>query len=1155
MATNTLRESVDDLLDRAGDAIARNDWVLAQQLTHAVLRHVPHHAEASMLLRSVTEYLETEPPIDPFSSSRDLRFVSIMFCDIVGSTALARQLGDVQWRNTLDRFRRRCARAVRRYDGYVHEASGDELLILFGYPRVREDDARRAVLAGLDIIAAIRALSALLEAEHGFPFHARVGIHTGRALIRERGRSEDTATIDQSIGGALVGDAANIAKRIEGAASPDTVWISDTTRRIVEGFFELANGLEGQKQLNLPARSPMGAYQVEQPTPAINRHQIARVRSDQFIGRLDQRQQLLTVWQRAVTDGAPFVVVTGQAGIGKSRFVEFLVETAAANGAYRLEWICTEMLKTVAFAPMIALLERFANIRQTDDGETRLAKLASSLGHFSPGLERFVPHLAWMMSIPLSNQPVEEVEPEATRGEIFGILLDLLTVVSSKRPTVFWIDDVQWADPSTQEFCRRLVAHGPIPGLMTIATMRTMYDRHSDLLWSTADMGHGNVLPLHLLPLSDEEARQLIQSRSSAVDDADRILESAGGNPLYLEEMLRAATAGDEAGAHAVDRVAALPLVMPETLQPIFAHIVDRLGDDRQTAQIASLLGRDLPEPLTRTVIGAILGLSEADVVLRMARLIDAELIEPNLTQLNPGYRFRHDLIREALVHSLGPDATANHRRIAAVIERSYPELTTERPELLAYHFGRGDQHEQAAAYCFKAGLRLQTKAAHQEAIAFFDQGLESLARVARISATPAYTGLEMALCAARGVSVQTTQGYTHPQAGRDWSRAYELSTQTGVKADLVPALGGLWSFYFVKGAHTFVVNLNTTAIDIAQKIIAAAGDESEAQIIGNTCLAYAQYFAGALTDGRDSAELAWRTREANRTRPPEFAIAIPQDPAIAASSLLGPVRWTLGDQIGGLRASEESLAAALALESKRAINVARVGQTNAWLHQIRRDYVKASASAEHALAVAREFRIDWAVVNLSIHRALAWAHIATTAEQRHAALAMARQNIAYWRGSGAETMVPYFLGELADAYRVAGEPAAALELVEEAIALGTANHEHFHDAELYRIRGELRIADAAGRAKGLEDLIEASAIAQRQRALSFEIRALISLLAASLGAADWQRALRRLESALDECQSREASEDERRATDLLTRRHELTRAHLAQMDIDGSPV
>ena len=179
MVIQTLRAGVDELLDRAGDAVARNEWALAQQLAEAVLQQNPYHAEAALVLRTAAAYLETDHPQDPFSSSRNLRFMSIMFCDVVGSTRLARQLGDVVWGNTLEAFRRRCARAVRRYDGYIHEATGDELLILFGYPRVREDDARRAVLAGLDIIAAIQAFSALLEREHGFPFHARVGITPG----------------------------------------------------------------------------------------------------------------------------------------------------------------------------------------------------------------------------------------------------------------------------------------------------------------------------------------------------------------------------------------------------------------------------------------------------------------------------------------------------------------------------------------------------------------------------------------------------------------------------------------------------------------------------------------------------------------------------------------------------------------------------------------------------------------------------------------------------------------------------------------------------------------------------------------------------------------------------------------------------------------
>jgi class 3 adenylate cyclase/tetratricopeptide (TPR) repeat protein len=1133
---------VDDLLDRAGDAIARNDWALAHQFAQEVLRQVPQNAEAALILRTAKAYLETDQPVDPFSSSRDLRFMSIMFCDVVGSRDLALELGDVQWRSTLDRFRRRCARAVRRYDGYIHEASGDELLVLFGYPRVREDDARRAVLAGFDIVAAVQAFSALLEAEYGFPFHARVGIHTGKAFIGDRTRSGPREGAASEIGDGLVGDAANVAKRIESAARPDTVWVSRTTRHIVEGFFEFADAPEDTKQLDVGSRAPVVAYEVKGRTAALNRHQIARVRADEMIGRDAELEQLLHLWEQAKDEGAPLVVVSGHAGIGKSRLVEFLAETAAASRANRVECICTELSKPVAFAPLVGLIERFANIRQTDDPETRFTKLYTAFRDVNPAFEQYIPYVAWMMSIPRPGYTdVGELEPEAARTQVFSILIELLTLVASTRPTVFWIEDVQWADHSTREFCRRLESHGPIRGLMVVATMRTVYEEpDAERPWFDGMPSTRALVRIRLEPLSPAESRQLIASRSAAPIDehlAEVILESTGGNPLYIEEVVRSVAAGG--AARKADGLDGPSIALPETLQPIFAQIVERLRDDRKIAQIASLLGRELPEPMTRTVIAAILGVSDRDVVAGLERLIEAEVIEPVLTELSRGYRFRHALIREALAHSVGPDAKRNHHRIASVVEQSFPEMANDRPELLAYHFAKADQHQQAAEYCLKAGLRLQAKAAHEEAIAFFTQGLDSLSRLSGPAVTEC-ARLELALRASRGVSVQTTKGYTHSQAGHDWSRAHELSKQTGATTDIVPALGGLWSFYFVRGAHTFVRELNATGVGVAQRILDVAGDDSEARIVGYTCLAWTQYFSGALMAGRECAERTWQLRESNRDRPSDFPI--PQDPALAAFSLLGPVRWSLGDQRGGLRAGDEAFAIALALENKRAINLARVGQTNAWLHQIRRDYTSACRAADQVIAVARDFHIDWAVVNLSIHRALAVARLAEGDAQRAEALAAARQNIAYWRASGAETMVPYFLGELAEACRVGGDVHAALLLVDEAIALGQSNDEHFHDAELYRIRGETRLVNPDQHVNALEDLVNAVSIARRQRAVSFEIRALVALLGLQ-NLSDRHVWLARLETALHELQSSEYGEDERRARELITRASEPARA------------
>ena len=1123
--------SVDDLLDQAGDAVARNDWHGAKSLAEEVLRRT-RHPEAELVLRTASAYLETEHAHgDPLSSSRDFRFMSIMFCDIVSSSQLARDLGDALWRDTLERFRRRCGRAVRRYDGYIHAVSGDELLILFGYPRVREDDARRAVLAGLDIVTAIQWLSALLEREHRTIFRVRVGIHTGRALIKV-GNRHAGASAAAEIGDGLVGDAVNVAKRIESAANPGTVWVSDTTRRIVEGFFEFATSPGDERQGELVPRANIAAYQVNGRTAAVNRHQIARVRSDEMVGRRTERERLLHLWERAKVEGAPVVVVSGPAGIGKSRLLEFLSETAA--GSSRYECVCTEMLQSVAFGPLIGVLERFANIRQADASETRLSKLVSAFRQIASAFDEFIPYLAWIMSIPTSgSREIDELEPEVVRKRIFDILLNVLTLAASIRPSLFWFEDLQWADPSTLEFCRHLEARGPVQGLMVVATMRTGRERATAKLpWADDESVSGKVVSIELGPLSPDESRQLIATRAGWLRGGTlvrEILESTGGNPLYIEEVVRSVVAGRDSWQKA-DEAERPPIVIPESLQPIFAQIVDRLGSDRHIAQMASLLGRDLPEPLTRAVIALILGVTEGDVVASLARLIDAEIIEPLLTERSRGYRFRHELIREALVLSVGPDAKENYGRIADVIERAFPDSSPERLALLAHHFAKAEQYDRAAAYRLTAGMNLQTRGAHQEAIASFDQGVDSLAKVPRASEVPALARLELALRASRGVSVQTTRGYTDKKAGEDWARAYELSRQIGTEGALVPALGGLWSFYFVRGSQTFVADLNSTSVRVCEQIIESAGDDPEAQLIGYMCLAYSQAYQGDLVAGRASAERGMELHELVKDRPPH--IHLPQDPALAGLSLLGPVRWSLGDQLGARQALEASKALAAALESKRAINLSRIGQTNAWLHQIRGDSMAALREAEEALVVARQFHIDWAVVNLSIHKGLAMADLSRTRQELEAAAAIVEENLGYWRATGAETFVPYFLGKLAEAYQRSGDAKRSFDLVNQALEVAGTIDEHCHDAELYRVRGQVRRARGE-REKGIEDLLAAIQFSRKQRSVSFEIRSLVSLLSTETDL-DRETWLGHLNAAIQSLQSGEGGRDEREAHALI---------------------
>jgi predicted ATPase len=854
-----------------------------------------------------------------------------------------------------------------------------------------------------------------------------------------------------------------------------------------------------------------------------------------MVGRREECQKLLSLWERAKRSGAPFVVVTGRAGIGKSRLVEFLAETAAGNRANRLECICTEMLKPVAFAPLIGVLERFANIRQADSSEVRLAKLDSSFCELAPEFAEFVPYLAWMMSIPSPGRDIVELQPEVIRERIFDSLIKVLKLGASIRPSVFWIEDLQWADHSTQEFCQRLEAHGPMPGLLVVATMRIDYaGSRSPVPWSDVRPSTDSLVTVELGPLSADESRQLISGRSGLPADApvaQTIVESTGGNPLYIEEVVRSVLAGrvtrQDTGTPESQ------LLVPESLQPIFAQLVDRLEGDRHIAQMASLLGRDLPEPLTRTVIARILGVSEDEVVGSLARLIEAEIVEPILTELSHGYRFRHDLIREALVHSVGPDAASNHGRIAKVIEQLFSDYARERPELLAYHFAKADLHERAAEYWLTAGIGLQARAAHQEAIASFDRGLESLSRVVQPTDDTANARLELSLRAGRGVSVQTTKGYTNEKAGTDWARAYALSKMIGAEGALVPALGGLWSFHFVRGANTFIRDLGATSVKVAEQILEAAGENPAGQVIGYACLAYAQYFHGELTEGRESAERSWEVYDKVKDR--GLYLHVPQDPGLAGLSFLGPVRWSLGDQLGAARAVETATALGSALESKRAINLARIGQTNAWLHQIRRDYQQALSAADQALTVALEFHVDWAVVNLLLHKGLALAHLNAQGNGFADAVALVRQNLGYWRAGGAETMVPYFLGQLAEAHHLAGEHREALDLVDQAIALSETVDEHCHSAELYRVRGETRLVLFGSETRsGIDDLIHAAERARHQRAVSFEIRSIVSLLTAVPELLDRERWIGRLEDAIGDLASSENGQDERRGRALI---------------------
>ena len=308
----------------------------------------------------------------------------------------------------------------------------------------------------------------------------------------------------------------------------------------------------------------------------------------------------------------------------------------------------------------------------------------------------------------------------------------------------------------------------------------------------------------------------------------------------------------------------------------------------------------------------------------------------------------------------------------------------------------------------------------------------------------------------------------------------------------------------------------------------------SKPRLIGHVCLGYSQYFQGDFEAGRQSVEHSWELHDKVKDRPPHHYV--PQHPGLAGLNFLGPVRWSLGDQAGGIQAWESSHVLAGSLESRRALNLARIGQTDAWLHQLRRDYQKALDAAEQALAVAREYHFDWAIVNLLIHKGLAMAHLDPQGKGMQEGVALVNENLRYWRAAGAETMVPYFLGELGEAHHRAGDHAGGFDLRERGHRAGRAViGEHCHDAALYRVRGQARLA-VNDRANGIEDLIGAVALSREQRAVPFEIRSTVSLVTVGSEISHHEGWIERLEDALRRLETSENSTDERAARALIAR-------------------
>jgi class 3 adenylate cyclase len=620
------------------------------------------------------------------------RPITVMFCDLVGSTSLAATLDAEDWRDLVGGYVDDAAKAIGQYGGHVAKKLGDGLMALFGYPRAQENDAERAVRAGLAILRALEDLNAA-NAARGLPaLAARIGLDSGPVVVDSTGD--------------VFGDAPNLAARVQGAADPGTMLVTAAVWRQVAGLFVVED--KGPHELKGVPGSPV-LHRIVRPSGG-GRRAGPRIQTP-LVGRDDDFAILLRRWERARAGDGQFVQIVGEPGIGKSRLLDEFRSRLAGEPHSWVEWASSQLLQNTALHPLAEWgKQRFGAIDVAP--ERRHADLESSLTQVKLDPVEFAPLLAPLLDITTPTIGALELPPDELRRRQLAAMVSWLLAGARAQPLVLAFEDLHWADPTSLDLLRMLAERGATAPLMIVATARPEFRAP----WVTRSH-HGII---SLVPLDHSQVREMVGSiaeRNALSPDAlEGVAVRTGGVPLFIEEVTRLMLEG---GAQAI----------PPTLQQSLAARLDRLGEAREIAQIGAVVGREFSFGILRAIAGG----PEAELTIALEKLVDADLLFVDGVEPDSTYRFKHALIQEAAYESMLRSRRREiHAEIAEALVRLQPAAVETAPETVATHFARAGDAAGAAEYWQRAGRLAQRNSAYREAIGAYQNALRYMSKQGR---------------------------------------------------------------------------------------------------------------------------------------------------------------------------------------------------------------------------------------------------------------------------------------------------------------------------------------------------------------------------------------------------------------------------------------
>lgn len=967
---------------------------------------------------------KSTPVNSELPDTADRRLLTVMFCDVVDSTALSEQFDAEDLREIIHEYQQICTTVIERFEGHVAQLLGDGLLVYFGYPIAQEDEAYQAVRSGLEILQALRDADSLIT-RIGSPLRVRIGIHSGPVVVGAMGsvgRQEHLA----------LGDTPNIAARVQSAARPDELLISEATHRLVEGLFKIEQ--LGPQVLKGVTRT-FDLFRVHSELSATARFEVALStgRLTHFVGRENELSLIAQDWEQAKNSVGRVILLNADPGMGKTRLMQEFAARYVGEHFRRVTIRCSPYHRSSPLYPIIQVCQRAFMFASDDSAAEKVAKIERALARYEFSDADAAGLIADMMSVKSTEAAEHTSTPKRNRREaLFGVLIEWFIQESTHVPVFAIWDDLHWADPSTLELLSGYLERVPSAATLTVLLYR------SNFVAPWKARAYFRYLSLNRLEHADVD--QLVNEISAPQQMPSTIMEhiqqKTDGIPLYVEEVTRSIVDSNILEDIKNQKAEPASIAIPMTLQDSLEARIDNCPNGKIIAQWGASLGREFSYGVLRRVV-------EDDLLVKsgIAELLDAELIYRSGSPSAPTFIFKHALLRDTAYESLLVRKRRHyHRRIAEIIAAEFPRINEDQPEVVAYHYAEGECFDDALACWYRAGVRSNERSAYLEAAGHLQQGLDLLQDLSRSKARAIQ---ELNIQLLRGTIIVATQGNTVPEIESIYRRALDLCDEIGDDADRTPAYFGLRSFYLTRADLAASQEVSLALYDSAIKV-----ENEDSLLEANVALANNYYFLGDF-ESLERHGLAALAIYDQKTHSKHVAI-YGTDPGVVAHTRVGFAACWRGATSSMSKHFDQALKIARDIDHPYS-RCHVIGQI-AWAHQWRGEHEHLSELLAEATAIAEQHEFPFYLIVLSAFSGFDRVH-AGDMQAGIEAIITARQQL---ERLNSPLLIPILTALEAEAYGHANNPEAGLAILPQAFAFIERTNARYAEAYLYHVKGEL---------------------------------------------------------------------------------------------------